>query len=252
MKKILTLFLGIALKLTILAAEHPKSLVVALGIAPNMAHGQFTSVFRHSDSAEVFPGSWSGDNLYAITDSLGSKGGAFTFYVPNIQWTKFQSAHDDGNPSSFMWLDGSGNFKKSPKSSLTLPSSQITGLLSPVTQTLVGANGLTVTTAANAFTVTMKRSEKYSGTTDASGNYTVSFGTAYSVSPVVIPTIPNQVDKNLLAIVSGVSTTGFTVNVFTRPTITTLPIIGALTGALLGATTSPVTSQSIDVLVSEK
>lgn len=122
-----------------------------------------------------------------------------------------------------------------------------------IAQTLVAGKSMVVTPGSNTYTIGAAKSfTTYSGTTDASGNFTITFSTAYAVAPIVFPVIPNQVDKNALAITSSVSATGFTVNMFTRATITSLPIIGVLAGALLGAATTAVTSTAIDVLVIEK
>lgn len=91
-----------------------------------------------------------------------------------------------------------------------------------------------------------KSTVSYSGTTNASGNYTVTFASAYSTPPIVIPTIPNQSNKNEVSVVTSVTTTGFTVNVFTRNAITLLS-----TEVLLAAV-SNVSGRNIDVAVISK
>lgn len=91
-----------------------------------------------------------------------------------------------------------------------------------------------------------KRIESYSGTTNASGNYTVTFGTAYAVAPNVQATIPNQAAVNQFIKVTSVSTTGFTVNVFQRNSVTLLAV------DVLLSTTTNVNGAPVDVMVLEK
>lgn len=85
-----------------------------------------------------------------------------------------------------------------------------------------------------------KRQESYSGTTNASGNYVVTFITSYSLAPNIQANIIGGSNTNLIKIVS-VSTTGFTVNVVNRT-----DVLGLL------PTYSNVTSAAIDVLITEK
>lgn len=96
-----------------------------------------------------------------------------------------------------------------------------------------------------------KRQLTYSGVTDASGNYTVTFATPFSVAP--------NIQQNLIGgsalqgtLITSVTTTGFTIQAYTRSTVSSLPIIGTLTGLLVGAATNPLVGGAIDVLVTEK
>lgn len=85
-----------------------------------------------------------------------------------------------------------------------------------------------------------KRTETYSGTTNASGNYTVSFGTAYSVAPNIQANIINGTDTQNIRI-TAISTTGFTVLVRNRTdALGLLPSYSNVNGA------------SVDVLINEK
>lgn len=86
----------------------------------------------------------------------------------------------------------------------------------------------------------------YSGTTNASGNYTVTFPVAYSTPPNIQASITNQGNTNQFIRVSSVSTTGFTVNVFQRSAVTLLSV-----EVLLAATTN-VSGANVDVLVTQK
>lgn len=93
---------------------------------------------------------------------------------------------------------------------------------------------------------TAKRQEVYSGTTNASGVYTVTFGTAYSVSPNVQVSISNQTTTNQYCRVTSVSTTGFTINAYVFNSNNLLGIVSLVT------TTSNIASLGLDVLVTEK
>lgn len=85
-----------------------------------------------------------------------------------------------------------------------------------------------------------KRQETYSGSTNSSGVYTVTFSTAYSVAPNIQANIIGGSNTNLIKITS-VSTTGFTVTVVNR-----VDVLGLL------PTYSNVNGASVDVLINEK
>lgn len=82
----------------------------------------------------------------------------------------------------------------------------------------------------------------YSGTSNASGNYTVVFATAYSAAPNIQANVVGGNTEQQCRIVS-VSTTGFTINAFQRTTVLSLA---------LSTATTPVIGAAIDVLVTEK
>ncbi len=87
---------------------------------------------------------------------------------------------------------------------------------------------------------TLKRQETYSGTTNASGNYVITFGTSYSVAPNIQANIIGGSNTNIIKIVS-VSTTGVTVNVVNRTdTLGLLPSYSNVNGA------------SVDIVITEK
>lgn len=88
--------------------------------------------------------------------------------------------------------------------------------------------------------VTIKRQEKYSGATNASGNYTVSFGTPYAVAPNIQANIIGGSNTQIIKITS-VSASGFTVNVTNRT-----DVVGLL------PTYANVTGAAVDVLITEK
>lgn len=119
-----------------------------------------------------------------------------------------------------------------------------------------GTNGTNATTTATATTstngllsaadkskldgVSTKRRETYSGTTNASGVVTVTFGTAFSVAPNIQANLINAADNQNLRITS-ITTTGFTVLARTR------------TDALgLLPTWANAPSLAVDILITEK
>lgn len=181
MKKSITIILGAIL----FAFSHMSFTKVGIGVAIISAgdvKAQFTTVYRPADSAATYPGSWSGRILYTIRDSLSPAGGYFSIMTPNIYFGRYPGSKNDGDPVSFIWTDANGFVKKSPKSALTLPASQITGLSVPVTQTLTGINGLTVTAGANTFTINQKRQDLYTVNTASTGVATFTFP-AFSAVP---------------------------------------------------------------------
>lgn len=97
-----------------------------------------------------------------------------------------------------------------------------------------------VTTDAQGRVTAGKRVEAFSGVTNASGQYTVSFSPAYSVAPNIQANIINGADNQNLRITS-VSTTGFTVLTRTRT-----DVVGLL------PTWSNASGLAVDVLITEK
>lgn len=86
-----------------------------------------------------------------------------------------------------------------------------------------------------------KRQETYSGSSNASGDYIVTFSTAYSVAPNIQANIIGGTTEQQSRVVS-VSTTGFTVNAFQRATVLSLA---------LSTATNPVNGALIHVLITE-
>lgn len=96
--------------------------------------------------------------------------------------------------------------------------------------TQTGNNGrFLVTNGANASWG--KRVEIYSGSTNASGNYSVTFGSTYSATPTITANIIGGSNTNILKITS-VSTTGFSVQVVNRVDVVgLLPSFPVVNGA---------------------
>lgn len=126
----------------------------------------------------------------------------------------------------FSWFNSSGEMKVSTGSQmLTYMTNTLTIPLSHVTGT--------------------KRQETYSGVTASSGNYTITFSSAYSVAPNLqinaVSTNTNIYSK------TTVTATGFTINIFQRGVLT-VPLVGDV----LSGVTSAVSGASVDVLITEK
>jgi hypothetical protein len=102
----------------------------------------------------------------------------------------------------------------------------------------------------NISTVNPKIPKPYTGTTDANGNYSVTYSTAYAATPNVQANIVTPGSRYYFSQITSKSTTGFTINVFSFSTVTSLPVIGTVVG-LLGATTTNVSGATVDVLVTE-
>jgi hypothetical protein len=95
------------------------------------------------------------------------------------------------------------------------------------------------------FPTDIKRTETYSGTTNASGAYTVTFPTSYSTTPNIQANIVNQSATNQYLRISSISTTGFTVNAYERSGIN---ILGNI---VLLSSVSNVSGATIHVLITE-
>lgn len=91
----------------------------------------------------------------------------------------------------------------------------------------------------------VRRQEPFLGTTDGSGNYTVTYGTAYPATPDVQPQLQAGTPSQVVRITAS-STTGFTVNVTNRASVTILGI------DVLLATTTAVSGASVSVLVTAR
>lgn len=87
-----------------------------------------------------------------------------------------------------------------------------------------------------------KRTETYSGTTDASGNWTVVFPIAFPSTPNIQPVLVNPSNAAVFTLTAS-SASGFTVNVGIRASLTVLGI------SLLSFAVTPVSGQAVNALV---
>lgn len=95
---------------------------------------------------------------------------------------------------------------------------------------------------------TAKRQETYAGTTDASGNYTITFPSAYSVVPNVQASITNQSNSQQFIMVTSATTTGCTIKVVQR-NASFLSLLGL---DVLTTGVTNVNGASVAVLVTER
>lgn len=89
------------------------------------------------------------------------------------------------------------------------------------------------------------RIETFLGTTDGSGNYTVTYSTPYASVPDVQPQLQSGTPSQVVRITSS-TTTGFTVQVTNRASVNLLGF------EILLAATTPVSGSSVSVLVTSR
>lgn len=147
--------------------------------------------------------------------------------------------------TSFQVLDGLGVPKTLP-SYLTSETDPVWISEKPNYRTKILNDALYVSSSAN-----LKIPKPVSGVTNSSGNYSYTFPIAYSVAPNIQAQLIGGTDLTFFRITS-VTTTGFNIYAFSRSSITSLPIVGTLTGALLGSAGTPLNGATIDVLITEK
>ena len=170
-------------------------------------------------------------------------------YISSISSSNVTTAlgftpYNASNPSSYISRTGI-----SAGSGISYNSSTgvITNTAPDQTVAITGGTGISVSGSYPSFVINnQKRIETYSGTTNSSGSYTVTFATPYDSAPSVHASITNQSSTNWSIRVSSVSTTGFTVNVYQRAAVTVLAV-----EVLLAAVTN-VSGATVDVLVVEK
>lgn len=96
------------------------------------------------------------------------------------------------------------------------PNFTVTNTAPMITQTVTGQNGITVLSGTNTFTVSKtKRQETYSGTTDGSGLYSVTYSVSYSSAPNIQMSFIGTNPRDVIMLTSS-TTTGFTVQVQRR------------------------------------
>lgn len=129
-------------------------------------------------------------------------------------------------------------------------SGDVTGSGTTAITTTLANSGVTagtygvLTVDAKGRATSGKRQETYSGTTNGSGVYSVTFGTSYSVAPNIQANIVGGSSNQVITMT--VSTTGFTCTVVQRNSVTLLA-----TEVLLANTTN-VSGANVDVLITEK
>lgn len=213
---------------------------------------------------------WSMDSIHLATDVSSINNGDVDKWT-----TTYQTIRDNFYPGSYVmtgnpvdnplfvntlyyskitsWPGTTAQYIRADGSTATFPTSltpsgsaggDLTGTYPSPTLTTAGTSGTygIVTTDSKGRVTAGKRQIPYSGTTDGSGLYTVTFGTAFGVAPNIQATIVGGTTEQMTRVVS-VSTTGFQVHAFQRATVLSL--------ALSTATTN-INGAAIDVIVTEK
>lgn len=187
--------------------EHSKQIVTVLGVAaPVVANAQFTQTYSFPDSACLYFGNFKGKLLASQKDSIGLSNPDYykifsPFYLPSVK-TLTTTA------TKALYIDPTTKEVMQGGLPVSASSTSITS-----TSTLITVSG-----SAPNYSITARRQQTYNGTTSAAGSYTVSFGTAYPSIPNVVPGIIGDF-PSYTAVVSAVSTTGFTVKVYTLSSI---------------------------------
>lgn len=118
------------------------------------------------------------------------------------------------------------------------------GLTGPTGATgATGPTGPTGNTGATGPAGPSRRIETYHGTTNGSGDYTVTFGTPFPTVPTIDPTLKAPTSNRQTVRVTSISTTGFTVRVEERQTLTVLAL------DVLGVTVTNIAGASLCVTI---
>lgn len=152
---------------------------------------------------------------------------AARYYMDSLILTKLY-AFNDPSPVRLVSVNSNG-LLRSFAATTFLKSSDTTGKWLPV----------------GTYIPDVKRQETYLGTSDGSGNYTVTYSTAYPTTPDVQPQIQNATVTQSVRITST-STTGFTVQVTNRAVTSVLGI------DLISGTATAVSGASVSVLVTAR
>lgn len=116
-----------------------------------------------------------------------------------------------------------------------------------ISLTTTGTGSATYSNSTGVLNIpNLRRVEPYTGTTNSSGEITVTYATAFTNVPVVNPTIRGQTNANQLVMLTSSTTTGFTVKVVERQTDTILGIV------VLQTTTANVNGATVDTSVIER
>ena len=93
---------------------HPKQSLTIIGLsAAEMCKAQFSATYRPTDSSCVYPGSWSGVNIYTVRDSLNSLGSNFTFSCTSVYLPRLVNKNA-GTPTNQLWVSPTGSLCASP------------------------------------------------------------------------------------------------------------------------------------------
>jgi len=210
------------------------TLVLSLAVIGSIFVAQAKASDRFIVETVFASGANMGVGFFPVVNGVSM--GAYVTYFPMDDWTDNDDFSQDLRQAISTWANTNGY--------TGINSSNIVDrkvILSTVAQTGLFSDILSKPTTLAGYGITdTKKVAVYSGTTNASGIYTVTFGTAYSVAPNIQANIVGGSDTQNIRITS-VSTTGFTVTVRNRT-----DVIGLLPSY------SNVNGANVDVLITEK
>lgn len=123
------------------------------------------------------------------------------------------------------------------------------GARTAISLTTTGSGAASYNSGTGVINVpTSKRQETYAGTSDASGNYTITFPSAYAIVPNVQASITNQSNSQQFIMVTSATTTGCTIKVVQR-NASFLSLLGL---DVLTTGVTNVNGASVAVLVTER
>lgn len=224
-----------------------SNVTTALGYTPINPNGTTTQYFRGNGSLATFPtnvSTFSNDAGYLTSINSGNVTTALGFTpITNTRTLTINGTAQDLSVDR-AWTLTTANV--SEVTNLYYTNARARGAISLTTTGTGAATYNSTTGVLNVPTPsTAKRIETYTGTTDGSGNYTVTYGTAFSTVPDVQPQLQAGTTSQVVRITSS-TTTGFTVNVTNRASVTLLSI------EVLLAATTPVSGASVGVLVTSR
>ncbi len=128
--------------------------------------------------------------------------------------------------------------------SVVLTSSDVGAAASSHVHPMSDITGLVAALNSKKNISEIKRQETYSGLTNGSGVYTITFSSPYNVPPNIQVQVVNGTHNHFFRV--SVTTTGFTVTVGTRAAVTVLGL------EVLLAATVVAPNVAVDVLITEK
>jgi len=165
-----------------------------------------------------------------------------TFLMPKL------SLREDANPYKLVWIGQDSMLRAitPPYLNIVDTTGKWLGAGTSIPASQVNSDWNSVSGVSQVLNKpTLKKQETFLGTTDGSGNYTVTYSVAYSTTPDVQPQLQAGTPSQVVRITAS-STTGFTVQVTNRSSVNLLGF------DVLLASTSVVSGASVGVLVTQR